>query len=69
MKGEAGRLDIQATFDYFSNLVEVDKEEMEGHSHLEKMMWIVRHAHLNGFEKALRNYNDVVKEAVRNENG
>ena len=68
MKGEAGRLDIQATFDYFSNLVEVDKEEMEGHSRLEKMMWIVRHAHLNGFEKALRNYNDVVKEAVRNEN-
>ncbi len=63
MKGEAGRLDIQTTSDYFADLVEADTEETEGHSNLEKMMWIVRHAHLYGFEKALRAYNDAVKEA------
>ncbi len=68
MKAEAGRLDIQTTFDYFTDLVEADTEEVEGHNNLEKMMWIVRHAHLNGFGKALRAYNDAVKEAVRNEN-
>ena len=41
MKGEAGRLDIQTTSDYFADLVEADTEETEGHSNLEKMMWIV----------------------------
>lgn len=65
VKGEADRLDIQTTFDYFTDLVEADFEEAEVFSPLEKMMWIVRHAHLIGFEKALRNYNKAIKEVLK----
>ena len=62
---EGDNLDIQTTFDYFSDLVELNFDALKDCSMLDKMLWIVRDAHLNGFYKALDFYNDAIKEALK----
>ncbi len=62
---EGDNLDIQTTFDYFSDLVESNFDALKDCSMLDKMLWIVRDARLNGFYRALDFYNSAIKEALK----
>lgn len=64
IKDEADDMDGEAAFEYLYNMLEEDADDMEGHAPIEKIMCLVRHAHLNGFAKALWLYNEVAKETL-----
>lgn len=64
VKLEADDLDFEATFNYFADLLKVDEADMKGAAPIKKIMWAIRHAHLNGFGKGITIYNDVVKQTL-----
>ena len=52
------------TVDFFYELIEADKEAMKDGSPLDKMLWLVRHAFLSGFEQAIKLYNEMIDIAT-----
>lgn len=60
----AEELTYDRTFDFFYELIETDKDAMEGSSPMDKMLWLTRHAYLSGFEQGIRIYNDMINIAT-----
>ena len=47
-------------FDFFYELIQADKEAMKDGAPLDKMLWLVRHALLSGFEQGIKLYNEMI---------
>lgn len=61
---KAEELTYDRTVDFFYELIEADKEAMKDGSPLDKMLWLVRHAFLSGFEQAIKLYNEMIDIAT-----
>lgn len=56
----AEELTYDKTFDFFYELIQADKEAMKDGAPLDKMLWLVRHAFLSGFERGIKLYNEMI---------
>lgn len=64
IKDEADDMDYKTTLEYLCDIVDKEAEFVQECAPIEKIMRLIRRAHLNGFGKALRLYNDTVKETA-----
>lgn len=64
VKNEADDMDYETTLEYLGDIVDEEAEFVQECAPIEKVMRLIRRAHLNGFGKALRLYNDTVKEVA-----
>lgn len=68
VKSEADNLDFETTFNYLFDLSNADEADIKDAAPIEKIMWVVRHAHLNGLKKGITVYNDVVRQVLEEDN-
>ena len=54
----ADNLTYEATVDYFHAMVQADEKAVEGGSRIDKILWFIRHAYLDGFRKGIETYNE-----------
>lgn len=61
---EAADMDAETTAKFINDLIDAGSEETRECTHIEKIVWLVRHAYLSGFLKGVEIYNDVVKKIL-----
>lgn len=61
VKMQADKLDYASTVEYLARMAEVDEEAVKGGSTIDKILWSVRHAYLDGFRQGIELYNDTLK--------
>lgn len=61
---EAADMDAETTVKLINDLIDAGSDEVRECTHIEKIVWIVRHAYLSGFLKGIELYNDVVKKIL-----
>jgi len=61
---EAADMDAETTVKFVNDLIDAGSEETKECTHIEKIVWIVRHAYLSGFLKGVEIYNDVVRKSL-----
>lgn len=59
---EANDMDVETTVKFINDLIDAGSEETRDCTHIEKIVWLVRHAYLSGFLKGVEIYNDVVRK-------
>lgn len=69
VKSEADAMDFETSFNYLNDMVKADTEDMRGQTHIDRIIWLVRHAHLNGFSRGIEIFNDVAKKMWGGVNG
>lgn len=64
---EAADMDAETTVKFINDLIDAGSEETRECTHIEKIVWLVRHAYLSGFLKGVEIYNDVVRKNMKEE--